>query len=189
MKKCTQCGASKPLSEYGKASTCVDGTRSYCKACHKLRKDAWRAKHKGHHNEKCRRWTAENPGKKRQATKKYSSKPETKKKQAEYKREYRKRNPEQSRAWVSSRRKKFRQATPAWVDKKAIRAIYAEAAARGLTVDHIVPLRHNFVSGLHVPWNLQLLPASENYSKSNSYEAFAACRVRPALTSSLLSLS
>ena len=61
-------------------------------------------------------------------------------------------------------------AMPTWLtteQHQMIRAFYQLAQATGLTVDHIVPLQGKTVCGLHVPWNLQLLPRRENCSKRN----------------------
>lgn len=60
---------------------------------------------------------------------------------------------------------------PKWLTaehKAAIKAIYREAVRTeqetGIKheVDHIVPLQGKTVSGLHVPWNLRVLPAIVN---------------------------
>lgn len=59
-------------------------------------------------------------------------------------------------------------ATPAWADSDDILSFYEEAARLTVDtgikhhVDHIVPLQGGTVCGLHVNWNLQVIPASEN---------------------------
>jgi hypothetical protein len=61
------------------------------------------------------------------------------------------------------------QRTPKWADHDAIAAWYEAATAFGFEVDHIVPLKGKFVSGLHVHNNLQLLTKSENCEKGNQH--------------------
>lgn len=74
----------------------------------------------------------------------------------------------------------FRQmydATPAWLTKLQRsqfhgffrRAKQMREHGHDVQVDHIVPLRHDYVCGLNVPWNLQIIPASTNNAKGNRW--------------------
>jgi 5-methylcytosine-specific restriction endonuclease McrA len=71
------------------------------------------------------------------------------------------------------------QRTPVWLtadDLWMVKQAYELASCRSKMfgfkwhVDHIVPLQGSLVSGLHVPWNLQVIPAQENISKNNKFE-------------------
>lgn len=84
-----------------------------------------------------------------------------------------KHNPERIMEKDAARRARLLKAIPSWVDRKAIRAIYADARRHtketGIQhhVDHRYPMKHHLLSGLHVPWNLQILTAQQNLSKGN----------------------
>lgn len=80
---------------------------------------------------------------------------------------YRLANPALIAAHCAKRRAAQLQATPSWAEPELIELIYAEAAHRGMEVDHIIPLRGKTVSGLHVHNNMQLLTARQNASKGN----------------------
>ena len=102
-------------------------------------------------------------------------------------RAYQEANKEKRKVWCKNNRAKLNakavrhqaqmlKATPPWLSskmKEEILAKYQEAQilseSTGIPhhVDHIIPLQGKTVRGLHVPWNLQVIPAIENLKKSN----------------------
>jgi hypothetical protein len=88
-------------------------------------------------------------------------------------------NPHLYNARYAKRRACKLNATPPWLTPEhleGIKAIYLEAQTLTVKtgvlhhVDHRVPLRGKNVCGLHVPWNLKPIPASENMSKHASFD-------------------
>ncbi len=79
-------------------------------------------------------------------------------------------------ALACKRRASQKNAIPAWYDDEAVRQIYLEArkitSATGIPhhVDHIVPLQHEAVCGLHVQSNLRVMVGIENIKKSNAFD-------------------
>jgi hypothetical protein len=78
------------------------------------------------------------------------------------------------------RSRRVRQATPPWADLAEIRKIYEQRLALTkitgvlLHVDHIVPIKGKLVCGLHVPWNLRIIPSADNIRKGNRMELLEA---------------
>ena len=85
-------------------------------------------------------------------------------------------NPEYPSNKTAKRRCFKADRTPVWLskdDSSKIRSIYkmckliSKKTGVEHHVDHIVPLINNQVSGLHVPWNLQIITKEQNLKKSN----------------------
>ena len=162
MKTCSCCKNELSTDMFYKNSYNRDGLAHYCKPCF---------------NEYTKESRARNPEVKRKnniAWRELNSEFVT-----EYNAKYYQENKHASRMYGAKRRAAKLNATPSWLtedDDFMFNEIYEMAKIRTTDtgvehhVDHIVPLQGKNVSGLHVWWNLQLLPASENISKSNKWE-------------------
>lgn len=90
--------------------------------------------------------------------------------------EYQKKNPQIFAANAAKRRAMKKNATPPWltaIQLAQIQEFYDIAIAVSVQtgvehqVDHIHPINGDGFTGLHVPWNLQVLTMSDNIAKSN----------------------
>ncbi len=92
---------------------------------------------------------------------------------------YKDMDPEQKAKHVNRvrlRQEKIKQATPIWANQDVILAYYivcqnmTKIEGINYEVDHIIPIQHPLVCGLHVENNLQIITEEENISKSNKFD-------------------
>tara|TARA_R110000803_G_C11928461_1_gene315160 strand:+ start:446 stop:895 length:450 start_codon:yes stop_codon:yes gene_type:complete len=148
MKTCTACKVEKQLTLFSKDRAAKDGLSFRCKACQKSiagpRNLAWQRANRERVRASSRQYYQDNQSK--------------------------------EIARCAAKRVKRDLARPEWLSeeqKVEIQNFYWLArdlkavAGEEYHVDHIVPLSGKNVCGLHVPWNLQVLPADINMSKGN----------------------
>lgn len=186
-KHCSKCFILKDFSLFANDKHKKSGLTSSCRECRSLATNRWRKENP----EKDKAYKKSDPG--RSAAKKgfakwkknnpqkyfYNNKSScrryynnNKEKFVISRKKWRDNNPEKQkylwRFYRSKRRAAIFNATPKWCNVYEIRNIY-QRCPEGFHVDHIIPLNNPLVCGLHVPWNLQYLPANENISKSNKF--------------------
>ena len=187
MKQCSKCKDTKEFSEFSKSKARKDGHSYVCKPCTRgyylAKKDyydnynsQWRednqdkvkARWQDYYKDnsevvkaRAKKWAEANPDKMKAFAKKF-----------------RKNNPDKINAKTAKHRAKRLNATPAWLTPEQLSEIQQyywlakdlqSVTGEPYHVDHIVPLQGENVSGLHVPWNLQVLPQDINLSKGNSF--------------------
>lgn len=170
-KTCTQCGERKPVDSFGLHKARRDGRNTACKDCAKAASKRYAESNHEKVKASKRNWAARNPEMMAEYSRRH--KESGRMKTATSLSMVRARNPEsyaRMHAKWAKRRADRCKATPAWYDAAKVNAIYAQAermrsAGFDVHVDHILPLRGDSVSGLHVHNNLRIIPAKENLAK------------------------
>jgi 5-methylcytosine-specific restriction endonuclease McrA len=172
-KICSRCGCDKPISEFRADERYRTGFASWCKECHRQRNSEWARENRERLSAKAAAYRAENIEQARESNRKFK-RANAGRINAEN-RLWSLSNKDRRRASWAARKASKMQATPPWADRAEIARIYRLACqAEAITgirmhVDHIVPLQHHLVCGLHIPSNLQILPGMFNEAKRNHW--------------------
>lgn len=185
MKTCNKCGQTFPLDMFGKSSNAKDGLKPSCKPCwnaaarkyhhenidkvkgyrdrnaerRSQTQKIWYAAHKEHCEKRSAIWRAKNVSVWKNATKRWR---DSNRQIANL----------HTRKGVAAKSR----ATPAWLSEihhAQISWFYSAAKMMSDTsgiahnVDHIHALQGSNFSGLHVPWNLRVIPVIQNSAKGN----------------------
>lgn len=141
---CSRCGQHKPWGEFHKSKGKIR-TRGHCSMCKVCRSE----KHRH---------------------------PDALAAHRESSRKYRTEHPEKIAEARHRRRAMKNQAMPPWADRTEILSVFAVArllrkvTGRPYHVDHIIPLKHPLVCGLHVPANLRVITRDDNLAKNNKFD-------------------
>jgi len=158
-KVCINCKIEKDIVNFRKRKDNKDGFRNDCKLCQKKRDASLYSKNR----ESRRAQQSEYYNLNVQAI-------------LEQKSKYGKENPDKVNAISMKKYASKMQRMPSWLTKEQIgniqkfytkAKILSKKSGINFEVDHIVPLQGKNVSGLHVPWNLQILTEVENIKKGN----------------------
>ena len=163
MKHCWKCNSDKQKEEFGSNKAKADGLSTECKSCKRQQDREYAARNREVARKRASEWY-------------YNNYEYALEKNKEYSKKWLQSNLDKHSAYEAKRRATKLKATPKWLSESHLLQIQCKYSLSKMLsketgklhhVDHIVPLKSKIVCGLHVPWNLRVIPALENLRKSN----------------------
>lgn len=166
----------QPLPNFSKHARTKDGHSNICRVCDSIRGKEYYNNNRKKVLKRTSNYQKKNPHVRRKAGLDFYYR--NRESCLEYGRQWNKLNPDKVCAQASARRSRLKKAMPKWLTdehKSEMQNLYwlsrdlKAVTGEDYHVDHIIPLSNKSVCGLHVPWNLQVLPSDINLRKSGKF--------------------